>query len=506
MDYTAVKPSLAEFKAYSKQGNLIPVSIDVLADHCTPVSLISAYWDKVPYCFLLESVEGGERLGRYSIVSFEPEAVLVEKDGMSQFQTVGGKVFMRSKSPALETLSKYMRCVKPVSYPGLPRFYGGAVGYFSYETVHHIENLPRTQPDDLGWPEAQVFVNGDMYIFDNMQQTLKLVTCVRLNPKIKPEKQYKDAILKLNKKLKDLKKSLIALRHHSKLKKKKVTKDFKSNVSRPDFMKSVQKAKEYIGKGDIFQLVLSKRLEKETSASPLDIYRSLRVVNPSPYMYLVKMKDRAIIGSSPEALVRLEEGVAMTRPIAGTRGRGVNVQDDIRLEKELMKDAKERAEHLMLVDLGRNDLGRVCQYGSVKVPTLMTIERYSHVMHIVSEVTGKIKSDKDAFDLLKAVFPAGTVSGAPKIRAMEIIDQLETTERGPYAGCLGYFSYSGNMDMAITIRTILWEKGKVSIQTGAGIVADSNPAHEYLETENKAAGMKRTIELAELGHLYLERI
>jgi anthranilate synthase component 1 len=270
-------------------------------------------------------------------------------------------------------------------------------------------------------------------------------------------------------------------------------------------MEAVKRAKEHIARGDIIQVVLSRRSEKRTTVSPLDIYRCLRVVNPSPYMYLIKIKDRSIIGSSPEQLVRLENNIATTRPIAGTRRRGESFEEDQALERELLKDPKERAEHLMLVDLGRNDLGRVCEFGSVGVPLFMAVERYSHVMHIVSEVRGKIKSDQDAFELLKAVFPAGTVAGAPKIRAMEIIDELEPCQRGPYAGAVGYFSYSSNMDMAITIRTILWDKGNVVIQTGAGIVADSNPSHEFMETENKAAGMKKSIELAESGTLFWER-
>ena len=283
-------------------------------------------------------------------------------------------------------------------------------------------------------------------------------------------------------------------------------KSFDTNVNKKEFMKKVQIAKSYIGKGDIIQVVLSRRNEKKTHASPLDIYRALRVVNPSPYMYLFKMKDRAIIGSSPESLVRLEEGQAMTRPIAGTRPRGETEKEDRRLEASLLADPKERAEHLMLVDLGRNDLGRVCQFGSVRLPKFMVIERYSHVMHIVSEVVGRIKKGKDCFDLIRAAFPAGTVSGAPKIRAMEIIDELESQQRGPYAGAIGYISYSGNMDLAITIRTILWNKNQVSIQTGAGIVADSKPDKEFEETENKAAGMKATIRLAENRSKFWESV
>jgi anthranilate synthase component 1 len=281
---------------------------------------------------------------------------------------------------------------------------------------------------------------------------------------------------------------------------------FLTNMNSSAFQNSVKKAKEYIGNGDIIQVVLSRRNFRKTTASALDIYRSLRVVNPSPYMYLVKMGDRAIIGSSPESLVRLENGNAATRPIAGTRPRGKNNEEDVRNQNDLLKDPKEIAEHIMLVDLGRNDLGRVCKMGTVRVPIFMQVERYSHVMHIVSEVTGKLESNKNAFDLLASAFPAGTVSGAPKIRAMEIIDELEATQRGPYAGALGYFSYTGNMDMAITIRTILYDTGNVSIQTGAGIVADSIPSREFQETENKAAGMKKTIELAESRRLFWDKL
>ncbi|MCG3203745.1 MAG: Anthranilate synthase component 1 [Elusimicrobia bacterium] len=499
-----IHPTFDEFKRLAKKGNLIPVFSDMPADTVTPVSLLAAKWNTSRSCFLLESVEGGEKIGRYSIVSFDPEAMVQERNGETTFSSPGGKIFMRSHQSALEALARYMRCVKPVTVPGLPRFYGGAVGYMSYETVHNLERLPRTNPDVLGWPEATFFITGDLFVFDNTQQILKVITCVRLDGKSSLKKIYQAACNKVSANMSFIRslagKSMI-IKNTSSHKNKK-NREFVSNITRGQFMKAVEKAKEHIGKGDIIQVVLSRRQEKDTFVSPLNIYRALRVVNPSPYMYAIKLHARAIIGSSPEQLVGLENGVATTRPIAGTRRRGATPEQDDKLEKELLRDPKERAEHLMLVDLGRNDLGRVCRFGSVKVPKLMAVERYSHVMHIVSEVSGRVKPGKDGFDVLKAAFPAGTVAGAPKIRAMEIIDDLEKDQRGPYAGALGYFSYSGNMDMAITIRTILWHNGRVSIQTGAGLVADSDPAKEYMETENKAAGVKRAIELAESGTLF----
>jgi anthranilate synthase component 1 len=477
MSQPLVTPSFAEFKKLSRKGNLIPLSLDVVADQVTPVSLLSSRWNASRHCMLLESVEGGEKLGRYSIVSFEPQAIHDD----------------------LDSLQKYMRGIKPVSIAGLPRFYGGAVGYCSYETVQTMERLPNSNPDTLGWPMAKFFIVGDLYVFDNSQQLLKLITCVRLDKKANLAAVYRRGVARLMAN----RRSLERMARPSVSRTGKSDADFSTNVEKKEFMRRVTEAKKYIGCGDIIQVVLSRRNEKKTNASPLDIYRSLRVVNPSPYMYLLKFGDRAIIGSSPEALVRLEDGIAATRPIAGTRKRGKDAAEDEKLAADLLKDLKERAEHLMLVDLARNDLGRVCGYGSVHVPTLMTVERYSHVMHMVSEVQGKIRAGQDAFDLLRATFPAGTVSGAPKIRAMEIIDELETEQRGPYAGALGYFSYSGNMDMAITIRTILWDRGRVSIQTGAGLVADSDPAKEFEETENKARGMKESIRLAEDGRLFM---
>ncbi len=495
-----IRPTLAEYKKLAQKGNLVPLSVDIMADHVTPVSLLASKWNSSDHCFLLESVEGGEKIGRYSIVSFEPQAILENAAGISTFKMANGQS-ETSDEPVLDALRSYMRKVKPVPVHGLPRFFGGAVGYCSYEMVHDIEDVPQTNPDQLGWPTSVFFITGDLFVFDNTQQVLKVIACEKILKKSDVAASYARASKRLRQNLAMLKNIRFKLPVRPTGGKSK-SKEFSTNLNKEQFMASVRKAKEHIAAGDIIQVVLSRRSEKMTSASPLDIYRSLRMINPSPYMFALKIKDRAIIGSSPESLVRLEEGIAATRPIAGTRRRGQTPEADEKLKENLLKDPKEIAEHIMLVDLGRNDLGRVCQFGSVRVPMFMKVERYSHVMHIVSEVTGKIKNKKDSFDLLKATFPAGTVSGAPKIRAMEIIDDLENDQRGPYAGALGYISYSGNMDMAITIRTILWEKGKVSIQTGAGLVADSDPASEYQETENKAAAMKETIRFAESGDLF----
>ncbi len=493
-----IQPSLAEFKRLAKKGNLVPVHVNVLADHVTPVSLLAARWNHGRYCCLLESIEGGEKLGRYSIVAFDPDMILEATGDGTAFKTAAGKTVQRSSDTVLEALRREMNGVKAASVEGLPRFFGGAVGYVSYETVHELETLPKTKADELKWPKSTFLITNDLFVFDNSQQMLKIV----VSEKIKNSRDVAAAYRRAVKRVKNNLRLVESVRPAAPPRlSKNGDSAFTTRMAKPAFMAAVRKAKEHIAAGDIIQVVISRRSEKKTAASPLDIYRALRVVNPSPYMYVLKLDGRAIIGSSPESLIRLEEGVATTRPIAGTRRRGATPEADQKLKEELLKDPKEIAEHIMLVDLGRNDLGRVCQPGSVQVPTFMTVEKYSHVMHIVSEVMGKLKPKKDAFDLFKATFPAGTVSGAPKIRAMQIIDDLEISQRGPYSGALGYISYSGNMDMAITIRTILWEKGRVSIQTGAGIVADSDPAKEFQETENKAAAMKETLRLAESGRL-----
>lgn len=497
-------PSFDEFKRLAKKGNLVPVHLDVMADQITPVSILAANWKKNRNCFLLESVEGGENLGRYSIVSFDPELVLSGKDGGTEIRHRRRKRIERSAKSILDVLRATLKNYRPVPVAGLPRFFGGAVGYCGYETVQNFEVLPKTNPDTLGWPESLFFITGDLFVFDNTQQLLKIISCVRIKNKSDVKAAYGRARGRIFRNLEQLRR-VGRGGPPPRFPKGRPTGEFRSTPDRPSFIEAVRHAKEYIRAGDVIQVVLSRRMEKKTTASPLDIYRALRVVNPSPYMYLMKFDGRAVIGSSPESLARLEDGVATTRPIAGTRRRGETPRQDAKLERNLLNDPKEIAEHIMLVDLGRNDLGRVCRFGSVRVPTFMAVERYSHVMHIVSEVRGEMKRGKDALDLLKNVFPAGTLSGAPKIRAMEIIDELETCQRGPYGGALGYVSFSGNMDFAIVIRTILYDSGRVSLQAGAGIVADSLPAREFDETENKAAGMKQTIRMAEQSHLFWER-
>lgn len=475
-----------------------------MADQVTPVSVLAAKWPESRSCFLLESVEGGERLGRYSIVSADPEAILLERNGITERLSPDGKVLDRAHTSAVAYLRAYMEDVRPAVPKNVPRFFGGAVGFCSYEHAHSIERLPMSNPDRLGWPVSGFFITGDLFVFDNTQRILKLTTCARIAKGESPERAYRRAEARLKKNLAWLRRAASKPLPPPRTR-RTPSAAFRTNLDRRAYMTAVRRAKDYIGRGDIIQVVLSRRSERRTSASPLDIYRALRVVNPSPYMYLMRFGDRSIIGSSPELLVRLENGVAATRPIAGTRRRGGSEAEDQRLERDLLADPKERAEHVMLVDLGRNDLGRVCAYGSVTIPTRMKVERFSHVMHIVSEVAGRLKQGHDAFDLLDAAFPAGTVSGAPKIRAMEIIDELEPDRRGPYAGALGYVSYDGSMDFAITIRTVLWDRGVASIQAGAGIVADSDPAREFKETESKAAALKETIRMAESGPLFWER-
>ncbi|MEE9316435.1 MAG: anthranilate synthase component I, partial [bacterium] len=381
---------------------------------------------------------------------------------------------------------------------GLPRFYGGAVGYIGYDMVKFIEDIPSTNPDDLDLPDCKFIFTDNLLIFDHVAHTIKVVSCVHLDrEKSNLKTLYNEACRKIEKLITKLRKKP---KKQPKVRRSRSSKIVtQSNFTRNSFEKIVERAKEYIRAGDIIQTVLSQRLQTKVSAHPFDIYRALRVINPSPYMYYLSLGGMNLVGSSPEILVRQEGRRVEVRPIAGTRPRGKDEFEDKKLERELLKSSKERAEHLMLVDLGRNDIGRVCEYGSVKVPELMVIERYSHVMHIVSGVVGKLKRGMDSFDVLRACFPAGTVSGAPKVRAMEIIEELENLRRGPYAGAVGYFSFQGNMDMAITIRTILIKGKEAFLQAGAGIVADSIPKNEYEETINKAKALFEAIEMAEKG-------
>ncbi len=486
-------PDLKEFKKLAKKGNLVPISREILADLETPVSAFKKLGES-DYNYLLESVEGEERFARYSFLSSDP--FLVFKSRGKNIEIREGDKIRRITGEPIDVLKRLMRKFKAVEIPGLPRFSGGAVGYLSYDLVRFFEELPKRNPDDLKLPDIYLIFTDTLLVFDHFKHRIKIISNSHIDGKNLSE-CYKKAIDKIKNIIDKLKSPLISPIKSSFSKERRIS--FSSNLSRSSFVKKVKRAKKYIKDGDIIQVVISQRFQAKIKAESFDLYRALRSINPSPYMYYLKFKDLKIIGSSPEILVRLEGDKVTIRPIAGTRRRGKNEKQDKSLERELISDKKERAEHIMLVDLGRNDAGRVCRYGSIKVDELMKVERYSHVMHLVSNVSGKIKDDKDRFEVLKASFPAGTVTGAPKIRAMEIIEELEPLKRGPYAGAVGYFAFSGNLDACITIRTLI-VKGKMAyLQAGAGIVADSVPESEYAETKNKARALMEAIKLAEGG-------
>ncbi|MBI5675071.1 MAG: anthranilate synthase component I [Nitrospirae bacterium] len=486
-------PDLNEFKKKSKKGNLIPVYREILADLETPLSAFLKLNGKTG--FLLESVEGGEKWARYSFIGSDPSLTIEGKNKSLIIKSSVGTKRVKFDDDPLKIISEELKKYKPVIVPGLPRFFGGFVGYIGYDTVRHFEKLPDRQHKSLDLPDLFLMFTDTLLVFDNMAQTIKVISNAYTGDR-SPEDAYKKALKKIDNIVKKLR-AKVTPPKKSAGKLNGANAAFTSNFRKKDFKKAVEKTKEYIKAGDIFQAVISQNFEKKVNINPVNAYRALRIINPSPYMFYLNTGKCTLAGSSPEILVRVEEGRIELRPIAGTRKRGSTKEEDIRLEKELMADSKELAEHIMLVDLGRNDVGKVAVAGSVKVTELKTIERYSHVMHIVSNVTGKLADGLDAFDVLRASFPAGTVTGAPKIRAMEIVEELEPTRRGPYAGCVGYFDFSGNMDMCITIRTIIFKKGKAYIQAGAGIVADSDPEKEYIETVNKAKGMFKAIEMAE---------
>jgi len=485
-------PDEKSFLKLAEKGNVVPVYREFLADMETPVSAFRKI-DTSPHGFLLESVERGGNIGRYSFLGSDPRIIfksrgrditLVEDGHVKEYSVEGNP---------LDELSRLISRYKAVELPELHRFTGGAVGYIAYDVIQYIEDIPQQNPDDLQLPELYFLITDTVLIFDHVNRTLKVVSNALIDSS--PSEAYREAIGRIDRAVgmlsRPLQASTVGTSGALHLP------EVRCGFSKQDFKKAVRKSKEYIRAGDIIQAVLSRRLEMTTSARPFDVYRSLRAVNPSPYMYYLKLDDIAIAGSSPELLVKCEDGVVEIRPIAGTRPRGETPEDDLALEKELLADPKERAEHIMLVDLARNDIGRVAEYGSVRVPELMVVERYSHVMHIVSDVVGRLRKGHTAFDVLKASFPAGTLSGAPKIRAMEIIEELEVSRRGPYGGAVGYFSFSGNLDSAITIRTVVMKGSKCYVQAGAGIVADSDPEKEFQETENKARGMIKAVALAQ---------
>lgn len=486
----------AQFDLYAHQGyNRIPVSREVLADLDTPLSAYLKLAD-APYSYLFESVHGGEQWGRYSIIGLSCKICIKITGLMITLETEGEVSQHFQHDNPLEWIEEFRHKYRVPDLAGVPRFNGGLVGYFAYETVSYIE--PRLQskskPDPIGTPDILLMVSEDLLIFDNLSGKLLLLT--HADPE--EEAAYEKAQARLDALVIKLREPKAITQPQTKLKKVKEA-DFVSGFTQDGFEAAVLKAKQYITDGDVMQVVLSQRMTISYSAPALDLYRALRCLNPSPYMYYLNLADFHIVGSSPEILVRLEDEEITVRPIAGTRPRGENVERDLALEKELLADPKEIAEHLMLIDLGRNDTGRVAKIGTVNLTDKMIIERYSHVMHIVSNVVGQLQEDKNAFDVLAATFPAGTVSGAPKIRAMEIINELEPVKRGIYSGAIGYISWSGNLDTAIAIRTAVIKDSVLYIQAGAGIVYDSIPRNEWEETMNKGRAVFRAVSMAEAG-------
>jgi anthranilate synthase component 1 len=471
-------PTLEEVKKLKSGGNLVPVYRELVADLETPVSAFLKINRGGP-SFLLESVEGGQRLARYSFIGTEPYKVLTTRT--------------EDETDPLPEIARELNRFKIVPVSGLPRFCGGAVGYLGYETVAHFEKLPSPASDPLGLPESLFMFMDTMLVFDHVTHKIKVLSYAHLDGDIAAA--YRQAVARIDALVERLHQPLAPGSHAGSA--AAPPGRLVSNFSREEFEADVLKIKQYITTGEAIQVVLSQRLAQPTSAAPFAIYRALRTINPSPYMFFFDLGDFHIIGASPEILVRVEDGLVTTRPLAGTRLRGKTPAEDLRLEEELRNDAKERAEHIMLADLGRNDIGRVSQPGTVQVSDLMEVERYSHVMHLVTHVQGRLRPELTAFDALRACFPAGTVSGAPKIRAMEIIAELEPEKRGVYAGAAGYFSFSGNMDMAIAIRTMVVTRGIAYTQAGCGIVYDSIPEREYEETMLKARALLKAIDQAE---------
>jgi anthranilate synthase component 1 len=492
-------PSLDDFLQRACQGNLVPVCRRILADLETPLSAYQKIRGQGE-SFLFESVEGGEHIGRYSFVGCNPRAVirqsgpqvdLIENGRVVQRFTVGGPGGVRD---GLAVVEEVMRRYRPVPLPGLPRFSGGAVGFIGYEFIHDIEPVvPRPPRDDLHTPTLYFLIADQLLVFDRVAQTITVVVNALLDGQT-PGDAYEEAVGEIERLVSLLEQPSQNLAVDVPLQTPEIP--VSSNLTKEAFLANVERAKQYITAGDIIQVVGSQRFSTPFTGAPVDLYRAARSVNPSPYMFLLELDGFSLVGASPEVHVRCEDRHVQIRPIAGTRGRGLTAEEDQALEKELLADPKERAEHVMLVDLARNDLGRVCEYGTVRVRDLMVIERYSHVMHIVSHVEGLLSAGRTPYDLMRATFPAGTLSGAPKIRAMQIISELEQTARGPYGGCVGYFSFNGNLDCCITIRTALLKDGAAYVQAGGGWVNDSTPEAEYQETVNKSKAMLKAVAMA----------
>lgn len=503
-DPFAVAPTREELAALAIRGNLIPVYRDILADMETPVSAFKRLAHR-PNAFLLESVEGGERMARFSFLGSDPyltfrtkgQTATIAEAGQERTETVP-----EGKDPLhlLEEILRPIRYVElPAHYGNMPRFVGGAVGYIGYDWVRFLEPIGQSTQDDLNLDDVHLLLTDTLCIFDHVRHRIRVLANARLTPGGDPMQAYDEAVAKID--------ALVALLEAPRPYEEprqgvsgNAEHRFESNLTKTDYKKMVLQGKEYIAAGDIIQVVLAQRFSRPYEADNFDVYRALRSLNPSPYMYYLAFDTgTTLVGASPEVLVTEERGQVTIRPIAGTRKRGITPDEDKALAEELLADPKERAEHIMLVDLARNDIGRVCEFGSVKVEDLMTVERYSHVMHIVSSVTGTLASGKTAFDLLRATFPAGTLSGAPKVRAMQIIEELEPSRRGTYGGAIGYISYNGNFDACITLRTAVLKDGVAHVQAGGGIVADSDPEAEFEETVNKSKAARRAVEMAEAG-------
>lgn len=488
-----IHPTLEEFRRIAKPGSLVSVHRDIVADLETPVSAYMKLSAGQRYSFLLESVEKADTIGRYSFLGANPSIVFKSK-GKQVTITRDGKQEAYESDDPLGELKKLMDQYQPVPIGGFPEFHGGAVGYMSYDQVRFFEKLPDNNPDTLNLPDLYFMITDTILIFDHVNNLLKIVSNAHVERDV--DKAYHDAVQKIDT-------ISAAMKRPLGLPETKAgpasNKEIRSSFTKEDFCDAVRKAKEYICAGDIFQVVLSQRFERETTTSPVNLYRALRCINPSPYMLLLQYPDVTLVGSSPEVMTQVRNGRCMVRPIAGTRPRGATAEEDVALERELLADIKEIAEHVMLLDLGRNDVGRISKPGSVAPTKRMIIERYSHVMHIVSQVEGDMLDDADAYDALRATFPMGTVSGAPKIRAMEIIDELEPVRRGIYSGGAGYISFNGEMDTCIVIRTMVIKDGVAYVQAGAGIVYDSVPEREFDETVNKAKALFRAVEFAEKG-------
>ena len=488
-----------EFVELSRRGTFVPVVKEIIADLLTPVSAFLKIAEHSDYAFLFESVEGGERVARYSFLGKDPFLVLKARGGRTMIDRSG--VTSESDEPFIQTLRRLMAEFRSPYVPGLPRFTGGAVGVIGYDASPMFESVlqqawsaARWSDDEPHEDDAGFMLFDTVLAFDHVKHRILIIANARITADEDLEALYQFACAKIHFLERELERGLS---QPERLDRQQL--DVRSNQSKEAFEGGVRRIKEHIAAGDIYQAVLSQRFETEVTADPFTVYRALRHVNPSPYMYFIRMGGLAIVGSSPEMLVRVEGRRVETHPIAGTRPRGASDDEDLRLAEELKRNEKERAEHVMLVDLGRNDLGRVCEFGSVRVPQYMALEKYSHVMHLVSTVDGRLSEDRDHLDALVACFPAGTVSGAPKIRAMQILAALEPTRRDVYAGAVGYIDFAGNLDFCIAIRTITIRDGRASIQAGAGIVADSNPAAEYEETRDKARALLQALAMAETG-------